>query len=192
MMKKRCLIFVLFSVWFSVNFNLFGQERSLFSSDKDKKKDPLVKVSVRKSGPYFGIQQGAYTFGELGGEMQFKRIKLKNPTTHAINAGALYNISNNVLGFNTGAWRKPGRFDFTYGINLAYRTDFDQHRFGGGPVVGYKVFGFHVLAGYDFLSNGATFTETNNLYLSARFLLVNERKTTWEWRKKEDKKKSKK
>lgn len=154
---------------------------------KDKKKDPLVKINVRKTGPYFGIQQGVYTVGELGGEMQFKRVKLKKPTTHGINVGAEYNITHNALGFNAGAWRKPGRFDFTYGLNLAYRTNFDESRWGGGPVIGYKIFGFHALVGYNFLTRSANFVESNDLYIGLRFILVNNRKSTWNWRKREKK-----
>ncbi len=167
---------------------IYGQEKKSGVFSKDKKKEPLLQISVRKSGPYFGLQQGAYLFAELGGEMQFKRVKLKKPTTYGINTGALYNATNNVFGFNAGAWRKHGRFDFTYGLNLAYRTNFDLNSFGLGPVVGYKIWGFHVLAGYDFLSNRKIFPETNNLYVSARFLLVNDRESTWKWRKREKKK----
>jgi hypothetical protein len=168
-----------------------AQENKLFGQDK-KKKEPLLKVHVRKTGPYFGIQQGKYTVGELGGEMQFKRIKLKKPHTHGIYVGGEYNIPNNSLGFNTGVWRKPGRFDFTYGVNLAYRTDFDFNRWGGGPFVGYKIYGFHLMTGYNFLTRAGEFTEVNHLYISLRFTLVNNRDTNFEWRKKEKNDKEKK
>lgn len=167
----------------------FAQDKPWYSLKKDDKKEPLLKISVRKRGPYFGLQQGAFTFAELGGEMQWKQVKWKKPTTYALNAGALYKLTNNVFGFNAGAWRKHGRFDFTYGVNLAYRTDFQYNSFGLGPVVGYKVWGFHFLAGYDFLSQRKYFREANTLYVAARFLLVSERKSTWEWRKRENKKK---
>jgi len=169
--------------------SVFAQDKPWFSLKKEKKKEPLLKISVRKSGPYFGLQQGAFTFAELGGEMQWKRVKLKNPTTYGINAGALYNLTNNVFGLNAGGWRKHGRFDFTYGVNLAYRTDFNQNSIGLGPVVGYKIWGFHFLAGFDMLTNRKTFREANTLYVAARFLLVTDRKAKWEWRKREQKKK---
>lgn len=164
-----------------------GQENKLFGNKDKKKKEPLVKVQVRKTGPYFGLQQGRYTVGEIGGEMQFKRIKLKNPHTHGIYIGTEYNIPNNSLGFNAGAWRKPGRFDFTYGANLAHRTDFDFHRWGGGPFIGYKIYGFHGMVGYNFLSRAGEFTDVNQLYISLRFTLVNNRDTNIEWRKKDKK-----
>lgn len=156
-----------------------------FSQDKKKKKDPLLKVNIRKSGPYFGIQQGMYTVAELGGEMQFKRVKLKKPLTHGINIGASYNIPNNVLGFNAGAYRKPGRFDFIYGLNIAHRTDFYLNRWGGGPMIGYKVFGFQALAGYNFLFPMDSFRTTNTLYVGLRFVLINKRNSNWEWRKRD-------
>ena len=166
-------------------FFLFSE--TLYGQDKNKKKEPLLKVNVRKSGPYFGIQQGLYTVAELGGEMQFKRVKLKQPHTHAINLGASYNLPNNVFGFNAGAYRKPGRFDFFYGVNLAHRTDFSQHRWGGGPLIGYKVFGFQVLTGYNFLFPMDSFRTNNTLYVGLRFVLINKRDANWEWRKRDKK-----
>lgn len=166
--------------WFSF---AFSQDNNLFGNKDKKKKDPLLSVNVRKIGPYFGIQQGRYTVGELGGEIQFKQIKIKKPLTHALYMGGEYNIPNNSLGFNAGAWRKPGRFDFTYGVNLAYRTDFEFNRWGGGPFVGYKIYGFHLFTGYNFLTRAGQFTEVNQLYISLRFTLVNNRETNFEWRK---------
>jgi hypothetical protein len=176
---------------FGLSSNFIAQDNKLFGNNDKKKKEPLLKVHVRKTGPYFGIQQGRYTVGELGGEMQFKRVKLKKPHTHGIYLGGEYNIPNNSLGFNTGAWRKPGRFDFTYGLNLAYRTDFDFNRWGGGPFVGYKIYGFHLMTGYNFLSRAGEFTEVNQLYISLRFTLVKNRDTNFEWRKREKKKEKK-
>jgi hypothetical protein len=185
--QNICFILLLFitSGWFSL---LYAQGDNLFSNNDKKKKDPLLKVNVRKIGPYFGIQQGRYTVGEMGGEIQFKQVKIKKPLTHALYVGGEYNIPNNSLGFNAGAWRKPGRFDFTYGINLAYRTDFEFNRFGGGPFIGYKLYGFHLFAGYNFLSREDQFSEVNHLYITLRFTLVNNRETNFEWRKKKNKK----
>lgn len=173
-----CLLFTSFSGW----------SQSEYFENDSKKKEPLVKVQVRKSGPYFGIQQGVYTVGELGGEMQFKRVRLKKPHTHGIYIGTEYNIPNNTLGFNAGAWRKPGRFDFTYGLNLAHRTNFEIHRWGGGPTVGYKIFGFHAQVGYNFLTRGGSFQNVNDLYISLRFMLINSRDSNWTWRKRDKKK----
>lgn len=154
---------------------------------KDNKKDPLIMVEVRKSGPYFGLQQGAYTFAELGGEIQWKRKSIREAKTHAVNFGGEYNLTHNVLGFNAGAWRKPGRYDFTYGLNAVYRSNFDEHKIGIGPNLGYKIFGFHLQTGYVFHTNARHFVEHNELYISLRFLMVTERERTIHIRKKEKK-----
>lgn len=136
---------------------------------------PLMDIKVRKSGPYFGIQRGKYTILELGGEMQWKQVKLKSPVTHAVHTGFNYNFKYNVLGYDLGYWVKPSRLGLTYGGNLVLRTDFDENRLGFAPVLGYKLFGFHLQTGYHFLSRSYTFTETNGFFVSLRFVLINNR-----------------
>ncbi|MEX2483781.1 MAG: hypothetical protein WED10_04460 [Brumimicrobium sp.] len=173
---KTLFLVALFSCVFSGL--VFGQR------DRDKK--PLIQPSVIKSGPYFGIQQGEFTVGEVGGEMQFKRIRFKKPRTHGIHVGADYNIPNNVLGFSSGYWYKPGRFDFTLGADLGVRSNFTEERYGAGPVIGYKIFGFHIRAGYIFLTPSETFIKTNQLFINIRFILVNNRNFKWNKRKKEN------
>lgn len=148
-----------------------------------QKKKPLLDPSVRKIGPYFGLQQGKYTVGEIGMEAQFKDIRLKKPKTHALHAGLEYNIPNNALGFNAGYWHKPSRVDLTYGFDVALRSNFKAERYGISPVIGYKLFGLHVRVGYMFLTPSKIFTGTNKLFINARFTIVNNRKFKWNNRK---------
>ena len=134
-----------------------------------------MDITIRKSGPYLGIQRGKYTILELGGEMQWKQVKLKSPLTHAVHTGFNYNFKYNVLGYDLGYWVKPSRLGLTYGGNLVLRTDFNENRVGLAPVLGYKLFGFHLQTGYHFLSRAASFTETNGFFVSLRFVLINNR-----------------
>lgn len=151
-------------------------------AQKDNKK-PLLDPHVRKMGPYFGIQQGRYTVGEIGMELQFKNINLKKPKTNAYHLGLGYNIPNNALQINGGYWHKPSRLDLTYGVDVCLRSDFSEERFGFAPVVGYKLFGFHIRAGYMFLTPPIHFVNTNTLFINLRFTLVNNRKFQWNRRK---------
>ena len=153
-----------------------------YAQKKDKKQ--LLDPHVRKSGPYFGIQQGRYTVGEIGMEMQFKDIRLVKTKTNSFHAGLEYNIPNNVLGLNAGYFHKPSRLDLTYGVDVALRSNFTEERYGISPVIGYKIFGFHLRAGYMLLMPSQTFTETNQLFIDLRFILVNNRKFEWNKRKK--------
>jgi len=158
----------------------------LFSSGivfSQKKKKPLIDPNVKKLGPYFGIQQGRYTVGEIGMEAQFKDIRFKKPKTNAAHLGLGYNIPNNALQINGGYWHKPSRVDLTYGVDICMRSDFSTERYGISPVVGYKIFGFHMRAGYMFLTPSETFTETNQLFINLRFTLVNNRDFNWNKRK---------
>jgi hypothetical protein len=166
------------SILITVGFLLF----SGFAFSQKKKK-PLIDPSVEKLGPYFGIQQGRYTVGEVGMEFQHKDIRLKKPKTNAVHLGFGYNIPNNVMQINGGYWHKPSRLDLTYGADIAMRSNFETQRFGVSPVIGYKVFGFHIRAGYMFLTPSTSFIETNTLFLNLRFTLVNNRNFSWNKRK---------
>lgn len=138
------------------------------------KKDWL-DVHVRKSGPYLGAQRGKYLIAEIGGEVQFKKVKLIRPVTHAFHTGFNYNFKYNVLGYDLGYWFKVGRLDLTYGANLVMRTDFNETRLGVAPVVGFKLFQFHLQTGYHFLTPARTFTETNKFFVSLRFVMISKR-----------------
>ncbi|WP_107039088.1 hypothetical protein [Brumimicrobium mesophilum] len=156
------------------------------SAQKSNKK-PLLDPSVRKMGPYFGIQKGAFFVGEVGMEIQYKDIKLRKPKTHSLHAGLEYNIPNSALGLNMGYWHKPSRLDLTYGFDVALRSNFEVERFGIAPVIGYKIFGLHVRAGYMFLTPSNIFTETNQLFINARFTIINNRNFKWNNRRKKRK-----
>lgn len=147
-----------------------------FYAQQDGKLD-LPEIRVWKSGPYLGIQRGAYWVGELGAEFQWKKIKLASSLSHGVHTGFNYNFNNNVLGSDLGYWIKPNRLGLTYGGNLLLRTDFASNKFGFAPCVGYKVFGFHLQAGYQFLTGSADLDGVNTFFVSLRFVLINNRDT---------------
>lgn len=151
-----------------LGMNVFGQ--------LNEKLD-LPEVRVLKSGPYLGIQRGDYWVGELGAEFQWKRIQLKTATTHGIHTGFNYNFNHNILGYDLGYWIKPSRLGLTYGGNLLLRTDFAENKFGFAPCIGYKLFGFHLQTGYQFLSGSKEMKGVNTFFLSLRFVLINHRDT---------------
>lgn len=148
----------------------------------------IKKVNVTKSGPYIGVQRGEYMALEIGGEKQWKRVTWKKPKTHALRLGANYNFLENVLGYDVGYWFKLGRLDLTYGANIVCRTDFDHYRFGIAPVIGYKLQQFHLQTGYHFLTDSQYIFPTNTLFVSLRYVLINESK--WNVTKEEKKKES--
>lgn len=172
---RRLIPYLLFICFLLGSSSLIGQKKS---------KKPWLDPSVRKMGPYFGIQQGEFTVGEIGMEMQFKDIRLIKTKTNSFHAGVEYNIPNNALGFNAGYFHKPSRVDLTYGLDVALRSNFKEERYGISPVIGYKIFGFHVRVGYMLLTPSKTFVDTNELFINLRFILVNNRKFKWNNRKK--------
>lgn len=138
-------------------------------------KEKWLSVSVTKTGPYFGYQRGKYNVGELGVEGQYKQLKLSKSITHAGQIGFNYNFTHNVLGCDAGYWVKPSRLGLTYGARLVFRTDFDRNKMGLAPVIGYKLYGFHLQTGYYFLSNSNYEMATNSFFISLRFTLINNR-----------------
>lgn len=148
-----------------------------------------LDVTVIKTGPYFGLQRGKYTILELGVERQWKNIKLKTAKTQALHMGFNYNFKYNVLGYDIGYWNKPSRIGLTYGGNLVMRTDFDETRIGIAPVLGYKLYGFHLQTGYHFLTPATDFIETNRFFVSLRFVWINDREVDFDRNKKNKKKK---
>lgn len=148
-------------------------------------KDPLIRARSFKSGPYIGAQRGAYWFGEFGAEMQFKKIKLTNPRVHALHTGVQYNFTNNVLGYDLGYWYQGGRLGLTYGATLLFRTDFTHNRLGIAPVVGFKLFQFHLQTGYQLLTPSNSFTAINRFFLSLRFVIINNRDIDIQTRKRD-------
>ena len=173
-MRYRLIISFLL-VCVAVNAQLFDKS--------SKKKKPLIDISVRKSGPYFGLQQGKYTVPELGAEMIWKQIRLKKPITQAVHFGFNYNIRHEVFGTDLGCWIRPHRFGLTYGGNLVYRTDFNLHKFGIAPVIGYKFWFAHAQVGYHFLPRPNDF-QTNTLFVSIRLGIINDRDIDIKIRKK--------
>lgn len=169
--------------WVFSLFLLFSMQTfhaQLFQNNKK----PLLKV--RKVGPYLGVQQAKYFAAEFGAEMQFKQIKLIKPNTHAINMGFDYNfrLKQPVLSYAVGYWFKQGRLNLTYGATLVLKSNFEKNIVGGGPVLGFKLLGFHLQTGYHFLPQADSFKEVNQLYISLRYVLVNTRDYTWRKRDK--------
>lgn len=154
---------------------LFSQknEDGFFSKLKDK------KILIYKSGPYVGIQRGKYTNFEAGFEFQWKKVKLIKPRTNALHAGVNYNFLNNVIGYEFGYYNRIGRINFSYGMNVAYYSDFTHSRVALVPVIGYKLYGFHLQAGVNILSPLPQFKEVNTMFLSLRFFILNKRNVSF-------------
>ena len=161
------IVLIGFSAFSQFSLNSFHPE--LFPKDK------WLDVRVKKSGPYIGYQRGLYNVGELGVERQWKRIKFKTAITHGVHIGFNYNFTNNVLGYETGYWIKPSRVGLTYGACANFFTDFTHNRIGVSPVIGYKLYGFHLQTGYHFLTPSGNFKEVNTFFISLRFIIVNDR-----------------
>jgi len=167
------------------SFISFSSWSQLFASKK-------IEKTIVKTGPYFGVQSGRFYAGEIGMERQWKQGKLKSPSTNALHFGVNYSYDfsnlNPILGYDIGYWFRKDNISMTLGGTLCARTNFEQYRFGFAPVVGYKVWQIHLQTGYQFLfpmrKSSINYFPANNVFLSARFVLVNER----EVKKKEKKK----
>jgi hypothetical protein len=185
--KMNKIVAILLMFWFGIE-TVSAQNQALIQLGSLAQKDKWMDIHVRKSGPYFGVQRGLFWVGEVGGEMQFKKVKLVKPVTQAIHTGVNYNFTNNVLGYDAGYWIKFGRFNFTYGGNVIMRTDFKQTSVGFAPMVGFKLTQFHIQTGYNFLTPSSTVKLTNTFFIALRFVLINKRDWDVDTKKSKDKK----
>ena len=135
-----------------------------------------LDISVRKVGPYFGYELGQTHIIEFGSELMFKTISLRKASVHGLHFGFNYGWEEPAMGFETGYWYKQGSLNMSFGASLVVRTNFDETRYGVSPMIGYRLFGFHLQAGYHFLTPAVEFTNTNTFFIRLRFTLVTDRK----------------
>lgn len=152
------------------------------------------KLFQRNTGIILGWQRGQQTAIEMGVEAHWRKISLFKPHIIGATANMEYNFSNNVLGYKAGAWMKRGRINFTYGANVSYFTNFKEgHRFGFGPSVGFRLLGFHLLNGFNFLTDsksasGEELVPANSLYVSLRYYFPVQNRFVWDRQTRQKKK----
>ncbi len=152
---------------FLLSISFLGQ------SQEDKKPFfPKYKISTKKYGVIIGLNRGEFTAFELGGETQFKRVKLTNPITHAANFSFDYNFKQNTLGLNVGYWFKTARLGLTYGARGRYMSDFTEDYLAISPMLGFKFSILHLQVGYNYYPTTPNFNH-NKLFVSLRVVLIN-------------------
>ncbi len=194
-MKYIFFFFLLFSV--SANAQIFS---SAFTAQQTIQKKhhtaflypaPPRKLYQRNHGVIVGLQRGQSTAIELGGEAHWRKLALKKPTITGATGSMEYNFGDHVIGYKGGMWVKRGRVNFTYGGNITYFNNFKGlHRFGAGPAIGFRLAGFHLINGYNFLGGDKELDKINTLYMTLRYYFPLQNKFTWD-RKTMQKKKQK-
>ncbi|HVE61118.1 MAG TPA: hypothetical protein VNA26_04820 [Chitinophagaceae bacterium] len=187
------------------HFSLHGQSELTFLtvrkfssadiSGSDNYSFSKRKLFQRNHGAILGLQRGRSTSIELGVEAHWRKIALKKPRITGASLNMEYNFGNHVIGYKAGMWTKRGRVNLTYGGNLVYFNDFKGlHRYGAGPAIGFRLAGFHLINGYNFLAGDKELDKVNTLYMTLRYYFPLENKFTWDrktMKKKERRKKEK-
>jgi len=139
------------------------------------------KLFQRNHGAIIGLQRGAATAVELGGEAHWRKLSLSNPNIVGASGNLEYNFGDHVMGYKAGMWMKRGRVNLTYGGNVVYFTDFKgQHQYGIGPSVGFRLLGFHLINGYNFLAGDKEMEKANTLHMTLRYYFPVQNKFTWD------------
>lgn len=155
---------------FSIDLNPFENKKS---------KSPR-KLYQKNIGTIIGIQKGAGTAFELGGEAHWRKMSLLKPHIVGAVANMEYDFANHMMGYKAGMWMKRGRINLTYGGNLLYFTNFQgMQKYGVGPSVGFRFAGFHFVNGYNMLA-GDDAMKVNTLYTSLRYYFPIQNKFTWD------------
>ena len=139
------------------------------------------KLYQRNYGAVIGVQRGAVTAIELGMEAHWRKLSLRKPNIVGATANFNYNFGRHVVGYQAGMWMKTGRVNLTYGGNLVYYSNFKgSSRYGLGPSVGFRLMGFHLTNGFNFLAGDKEMKGANTLYMSLRYYFPVENKFTWD------------
>ncbi len=156
------------------------------------------KLFQHNTGMILGLQRGANTAIELGGEAHWRKLSLLKPHIIGATANLEYNMSNHIIGYKAGMWMKRGRINLTYGGNIGYYNDFKKNsRLSFGPSVGFRLLGFHLINGYNFLTRDKSTEKedavpVNSMYMSLRYYFPVQNRFTWDrktMRKKRERKK---
>lgn len=193
-----CLLFIFFQPVF-LNAQLAWKPTILSQKDSYKKivdaSPSKRKLYQRNHGAILGLQRGAVSAIELGAEAHWRKLSLTNPTIVGATANLGYNFGHHTIGYQAGMWMKRGRVNLTYGGNLVYYSDFNGlHRYGIGPAVGFRLAGFHLINGYNFLAGDKELEGANTLYITLRYYFPVENKFTWDrktMKKKKERRKEK-
>lgn len=186
-LMKKCLLFA-----FTVLSLLFAsaQENTAFVLPVELQAGnmvPRAKLRQQNYGAILGLQRGRNTAIELGYEMHWRKIALKQPHIWGATTNLEYNFGHNIVGYKAGVWRKQGRVNLTYGANLGYFTDFKGgNQFGIGPAVGFRLMGLHLVNGYNLLLGNMEPTKNgekvgaNTLYMSLRYYFPTKNRFVWD------------
>ena len=151
--------------------------------------NPIPKLYQRNMGVILGLQKGASTFIEFGGEAHWRKISLRKPRITGATVSMEYNFGDHVVGYKAGGWMKQGRINFTYGANLVYFTDFKGlAQYGVNPAIGFRLAGFHLTNGFNILMGDNELEGPNTLYLSLRYYFPVRNKFVWDRREQEKRK----
>jgi hypothetical protein len=175
----------------SVTTTLLSPFRS--NADENKARPFKKKLFQRNHGAIVGLQKGTATAFELGGEAHWRKLSLFNPHIIGASTNLEYNFGGHVLGYKAGMWMKRGRVNLTYGGNVVYFTDFKGlQRYGLGPSVGFRLLGFHLINGYNFLAGDKELTQANTLHMTLRYYFPVQNKFTWDQKTRKHKEKKRK
>lgn len=201
-MKFLLLILLQFCLTANAQFAYNNYSPPHFDAPAINGQAPIIagrKLYQRNTGMILGLQRGKYPSIEMGGEAHWRKISLLKPHITGATVNLEYNFEENVLGYKAGMWMKSGHINLTYGANVSYYTNFKEgHRFGVGPAVGFRLAGFHLINGFNILTNdkrleGGTPVEVNTLYMSLRYYFPVQNKFTWDrktMKKKKEKRKA--
>jgi len=189
-----CLLALCVSLSAAAQNGGFSRKLSdLFDRQENDKPRHKKKLYQRNSGAIIGLQRGAGTSFELGGEAHWRKLSLRDPRITGASTNLEYNFSDHVLGYKAGMWMKRGRVNLTYGGNVVYFTDFNGlQRYGLGPSVGFRLLGFHLINGYNFLAGDKELDQVNTMHMTLRYYFPVQNKFTWDrktMKKKEQKRK---
>lgn len=131
------------------------------------------KISVTNNC-FIGLTKGVYEAVELGAGVVRTAKKERRYVTNALNFSFNYNYREDLLGYTMSYWRKSRLFGLTYGLDAIAHSDFKTLQWGGAPVIGVRIWRFHVQTGYQIIYQPVEEIPYNTFFVRARFSFKSE------------------
>ncbi|SMC53088.1 hypothetical protein [Moheibacter sediminis] len=161
-MYKIFILLICFARFASAQDSLQIQKSGLPVYEENDSVRIIRLQNEKHIGVLASFNQGRYSFGEIG--MSFLRHTLVGH--HSFSSAYFFSSEFRlgdklIVGPKIGVWSAGGMGGTAFGLNMMYYTDFDDGAFVLRPEIGFGMFNFKLVYGYNWNLTNKDFREIN-------------------------------